>query len=68
MDEVLLECDKGLGIEAGKVAMDCYTQAGIDLHNYYKGNLHIYSGGGQPKIVCDFAGSYSVGENYFLCH
>jgi len=68
VDEVLLECDKGLGIEAGKLAMDCYTQAGTDLHNFYKDNLHIYSGGGLPKITCDFAGSYSVGLNYYECH
>lgn len=68
MDEVLLECDKGMGIEAGKVAMECYTQAGVDLHNFYKDNLQVYSGGKTPLITCDFAGSYSVGSSYAECH
>jgi hypothetical protein len=67
-DEVLFECDKGLGIEAGKMAMDCYTQAGKDLFDYYNNNRHLYSGGEKPLITCDFAGSFSVGTNYYECH
>lgn len=67
-DEVLFECDKGLGVEAGLMAMECYTQAGVDLHNFFTTHTDIYSGGDKPLITCDFAGSYSVGADYASCH
>jgi len=57
-----------MGIEVGKVMCDCYTQAGVELNKWYMGNLHLYPAGGTPKITCDFAGGYAVGQNYFSCH
>ncbi len=67
-DEVLLEVDKGMGVEVGTVMCECYTEAGKLLNEYYNNNLHLYSGVGTPKIICDFAGGYAVGRSYAECH
>jgi hypothetical protein len=67
-DEVLFEVDEGMGIAVGKMACEAYTQAGVDLHNFYKSNLDIYPAGGTPEIICDFAGGYAVGQSYAECH
>jgi hypothetical protein len=68
VDEVLLEVDKGMGVEVGKMACEAYTQAGVELNKWYKENLHIYPAGGTPKITCDFAGGYAVGSDYANVH
>lgn len=68
MDEVLLEVDKGMGVEVGKAMCDCYTQAGIELYDYYSQHKELYSGGGSPKIVCDFSGGYAIGPSYAEVH
>lgn len=68
MDEVLLEVDKGMGVAVGKMACEAYTQAGVELNNWYKDNLNLYPAGGVPKITCDFAGGYAVGADYASCH
>ena len=67
-DETLLEVDKGMGVEVGKAMCDCYTRTGELLNQYFKDNLHLYSGGGIPKITCNFAGGYAVGSSYAECH
>lgn len=67
-DEVLLEAEKGMGIEVGKAMCDCYTQAGKDLFEYYSENPEYFSGGDKPLVVCDFAGGYAVGQSYAECH
>lgn len=67
-DEILLEVDKGMGVEVGEVMCSCYTQAGIDLNNWYKEHLDLYPAIGSPKITCDFSGGYAIGQNYYECH
>lgn len=67
-DEVLMECDEGMGVEVGIACCECYTQVGVELNQWFKDNLHVYSGGGVPQITCDFAGGYAVGKNYYECH
>lgn len=66
-DEVLMECEKGLGVEVGKLVCESYTQAGVDLNHWYKNNLDKYPVG-SPDIICDFAGGYAVGKDYMECH
>lgn len=67
-DEVLIEVEKGMGIEVGKVMCDCYTEAGKELFSYYENHLEYFSGGEAPKVVCDFAGGYAVDQSYAGCH
>ena len=67
-DEVLMECDEGMGVEVGQMCCDCYTEAGKLLNEWYMNNLELYPAGGTPKITCDFAGGYSVGTDYYSCH
>ena len=67
-DEVLLECDEGMGVEVGLMACECYTQTGILLNEWYQNNLAVYPAGGKPLITCDFAGGYAIGKNYGECH
>lgn len=57
-----------MGIEVGQAMCDCYTQAGVELHEYFMKHLDLYAGGAEPKITCDFAGGYAVGQDYFSCH
>lgn len=67
-DEILLEVDKGMGVEVGVAACEAYTQAGVELNQWYTDNSHLFSGGTVPKITCDFAGGYAVGPSYAECH
>ena len=67
-DEVLLEVDEGMGVEVGTVMCECYTKTGVLLNEYFTENLHLYSGGGTPKIICDFSGGFAVGKDYASCH
>jgi hypothetical protein len=67
-DEILIECDKGLGVQVGLLACAAYTEAGILLTEWYLDNLHLFPAGCTPEVVCDFAGGYAVGENYGECH
>jgi len=57
-----------MGVEVGLMAMECYTEAGKKLNEWYQNHLDIYPAGGKPLVTCDFAGSYSVGPNYYACH
>ena len=67
-DEVLLEVNAGMGVQVGTVMCECYTEAGKLLNKFFVDNPHLYSGGGYPKITCDFAGGYAVGPNYAEVH
>ena len=57
-----------MGVEVGVAACEAYTQAGVELNQWYTDNSHLFSGGKVPKITCDFAGGYAIGPSYAECH
>lgn len=67
-DEILLECDKELSEEAGKVLGQCYTWAAQQIFEWHKKHPKHFANFGEPLFAIDLNGGFKKGVNYYEVH